>query len=310
MIFSSMMQGLLTLFLLRVSSRHPANAFSLGSLSQRTRTDLFVSSSSSTFTTNAVTIDPNTYNVDLETAVDLITCSVQQDKSLMRDAGIPFIDVKSKDYFVDDVDLVVSRVGGMGLELLELAGGRDDGFGITVITKVSGNALKAGVIPGDSIAAVTVRSSSSSTMDQTTTTNTVVQENTRVAGCECLDFDRTMDCLVNFPDDDDAQVILSVKRIRRWPKIKVTVEYPPIQVAEGVDNKIELELFAGENLRRALLNRGIVLEDPQSPKCDFCGTKCTVSVTKGMKLLSPRGMTEAKIMAKNPTCRVSNTQNI
>jgi hypothetical protein len=304
----AMMQGLLALFMLGIASRQPgANSFVLGSSSQRTRTDLFVSSSSSSLT-SAVAIDPNTYNVDLETAVDLITCSVQPVESLMRAAGIPFIDVKSKDYFVDDIDLVVSRVGGMGLELMELAGGRDDGFGITVITKVSGNALQAGFFPGDSIAAVTVTSSlsSSATLDQTMT---VVQESTRVAGCECLDFDRTMDCLVNFPDESDTQVILSVKRIRRWPKIKVIVEYPPTQVAEGADNKVELELFAGENLRRALLNRGIVLEDPLSRKCDFCGTKCTVNVTKGMKLLSPRGMTEAKIMANNPTCRVSEIRN-
>ena len=81
-------------------------------------------------------------------------------------------------------------------------------------------------------------------------------------------------------------------------------------VAEGVDNKEELELFAGENLRRALLNRGIVFEDPLAPKCDFCGGKCTVSIQKGMALLSAKGSTESKIMAKNPTCRVSSRRGV
>jgi hypothetical protein len=242
------------------------------------------------------TVDPNTYNVDLDTAVNLMTASVQQDNSKMRPAGIPFIDATSKDYFVDDVDIVVSRDGGMGMELLELAGGREDGFGITVVTKVSGNAAKAGVVPGDSIAAVSVTSSK--------TEGNNLEESTKMAGCECLDFDRTMDVLANFPGDA-SEVKLSLKRIRRWPKLKVTVQYPPVQVAEGVDNKEELELFAGENLHRALLNRGIVFEDPLAPKCDFCGGKCTVSVSKGMSLLSPLGMTESKIMKKNPTCRVS-----
>ena len=171
---------------------------------------------------NASPVDPNTYNVDLVTATKLMTASVQQENSKVRDAGIPFIDVTSKDYFVDDVDVTVSRDGGMGIELLELAGGRDDGFGITIVTKVSGNAEKAGVVPGDSIAAVAVRSAKKDGMN--------VEETTRIATCECLDFDRTMDVLVNFPGDA-SEVALNLKRIRRWPKLKVTVAYPPIQVA-------------------------------------------------------------------------------
>ena len=40
---------------------------------------------------------------------------------------------KSKDYFVDDESFLVSRDGGLGLELLELAGGRSDGYGITIV---------------------------------------------------------------------------------------------------------------------------------------------------------------------------------
>ena len=43
----------------------------------------------------------------------------------------------------------------MGLELLELAGGRNDGVGLTIVEGVSGNAEKAGMQVGDVIVAVT-----------------------------------------------------------------------------------------------------------------------------------------------------------
>jgi hypothetical protein len=255
----------------------------------RTTTNLFSSPA----------VDPDTYNIDLDSAAKLWKASVSPDNTNMRDAGVPYLDVTSKDYFVDDIDVVVSRNGGMGMELLELAGGRSDGFGITIVTAcgASGNARAAGILPGDSIASMTVTSSAS-------LKGNTVEETTKVAGCECLDFDRTMDVLANFPGDAE-QVVLSLKRIRRWPKVQVTVEYPPSQCAEGVDNVKEIELFSGENLKRALQNRGIVLDDPQAPKCDFCGGKCTVSVSRGMKVLNPIGMTESKLMARNPTCRVS-----
>lgn len=246
-------------------------------------------------------VDANRYNVDLETAAKLWTASVQQERSAVREAGIPYMDSKSKDYFVDDVeDVVVSRDGGLGLELLELAGGREDGFGITIVTAVGegSNAAKAGILPGDSIATVSVVST-------TTDGSGNVEQMERTANCECMDFDNTIATLTQFPGDTDTELILGIKRMRRWPKVTVEVAYPPVQCADGADNKETIELFAGENLQRALLNRGIVMEDPNAPKCDFCGNKCTVSVERGMNLLNPMGMTEQKIMAKNPKCRLS-----
>jgi hypothetical protein len=260
----------------------------------------FSSISSSMRTTtklSSATVDPDTYNIDLDSAAKLWKASVSPDNTNMRDAGIPYLDVNNKNYFVDDIDVVVSRNGGMGMELMELAGGREDGFGITIVTGASGNAQAAGIVPGDSIASMAVTTSA-------LLKGNSVEETTKVAGCECLDFDRTMDVLANFPGDAE-EVVLSLKRIRRWPKVQVTVEYPPSQCAEGVDNVKQIELFAGENLKRALQNRGIVLDDPEAPQCDFCAGKCTVSVSRGMKLLNPIGVTESKIMARNPTCRVS-----
>jgi hypothetical protein len=296
---------ILLVAVIALSSTHGFSSISSSMRTTSSSTKLLLSSSSPN---NAV--DPDKYNIDLDSAAKLWKASVSPDNTNMRDAGIPYLDVTSKDYFVDDVDVIVSRNGGMGMELLELAGGRSDGFGITIVTGVSGNAQAAGILPGDSISSIAVTTTTSASL--LLKGNTAVEETTKVAGCECLDFDRTMDVLANFapPAGEDAaeEVVLSLKRIRRWPKVRVTVEYPPSQCAEGVDSVKEIELFAGENLKRALQNRGIVLDDPQAPKCDFCGGKCTVSVSRGMKVLNPIGITESKLMARNPTCRVSSTR--
>ena len=241
-------------------------------------------------------VDANVYNVDAETAADLWTVSVSAERKLDREAGVPFLDSKSKDYFVDDVQVQVSRNGGMGIELLELAGGREDDYGLTIVSGVSGNAEKAGILAGDSIAGVEVIES--------TTDGTNSKESRQVFECECRNFDTTIGLLGSFPPEIES-VVLNLKRIRRWPKLQVVVEYPPVQCADGVDNKETIELFAGENLKRALQNRGIVLEDRKAAKCDFCGGKCTVKIDQGMDLMNPIGMTEEKLMKRNPKCRVS-----
>jgi len=217
------------------------------------------------------------------------------------------MDSKSKNYFVDDLSSVkISRTGGLGMDLLELAGGREDGIGITIVQAVTagGNAEKAGIIAGDSIAAVSVYETTTSAASG----GIGVEEETkkRVTGCECRDFDSTIDALVNFPGEDNDNLYLDLKRIRRWPKVQVKVEYPPSQCAEGVDNVKMIELFAGENLKRALQNRGIILDDPGNVKCDYCGSNgCYVSISKGKSILSPMGLTEEKLFQSNPTCRIS-----
>lgn len=242
-------------------------------------------------------VDPNVYNVDAEKAADLWTVSVSADNRMDRAAGVPFLDSKSKDYMVDDLQVVVSRDGGMGIELLELAGGRDDDYGLTIVSGVSGNAEKAGIIAGDSIAGVVVNR-----ISQDSSTN--VEESREMFDCECRNFDATIGLLGSFPEEIES-LTLNIKRIRRWPKVKVVVQYPPIQCADPNDNEETLELFAGENLKRALQTRGIVFEDRDAAKCDFCGSKCTVAVDMGMQLLNPMGLTEEKIMKKNPKCRLS-----
>lgn len=246
-------------------------------------------------------VDPNVYNVALDQAAELWTVSVCAENQIDRIANKPFMDVTSKDYYVDDVSVVVTRSQanpGLGMELLELKGGRSDGVGLTIVEGVSGNAERAGVIAGDSIASVEF---------ETVTGGNMAQEiEATMLECECRDFDSTFDMLTTIPPASEIESItLNLKRIRRWPRITTVVEYPPSQVAEGVEATETLELFAGENLKMALLNRGIIMEDPAAAKCDFCGIKCNVKIDQGMQLLSPMSSTEEKIMKRNPKCRIS-----
>jgi len=252
-------------------------------------------------------VNPDKYNVSVEQAAKIWTASTQEEDNGKKKAGVPYLDSKSKDHFVDDVTSIeITRAGGLGMELLELAGGRDDGIGITMVQDVyeGGNAEKAGIIPGDSISSVSVYETTTSS----SSSGGGLEEETkrRVTVCECRDFDGTIDALVNFPSDEDEKLYLDIKRVRRWPKIQVKVEYPPSQCAEGVDNVKMIELFAGENLKRALQNRGIILDDPGNVKCDYCGSNgCYVSISKGKILLNPTGPTEDKLFINNPTCRIS-----
>ena len=232
--------------------------------------------------------NPNNYNVDYETASKHWTVSVQSDNNAIRAAGVPFMDSSSKDYFVDDETFVVARSGGLGMELLELAGGRADSVGMTIVQKVveGGNAERAGIIAGDSIASIAVGKA--------------------LEKMECRDFDATVEAIGRLPEGPEKPAVVDVKRMRRWPKVKVQVEYPKSQCAEGVDNVRTLDLFAGENLQRALLTRGIVLDDPNQRKCDFCGKPaCYVRVMGGKQLLSPMTQTEELLFSQRPRERLS-----
>ncbi|CAB9518693.1 Ferredoxin [Seminavis robusta] len=254
-------------------------------------------------TTSGGAVDPNEFNVSLEQAAALWTVSVSETTFLERQAGIPFMDSKSKDHYVDTIELSVSRQGGMGLELLELAGGREqDDLGIVIVEGVNGNAQQAGVIPGDSIAAITIVTNNGDADESSASLSS--SESVENLACECRNFDTTMGLLTSLPAEAES-VVLTIKRLRRWPKVQVVVEYPPIQCANPKENTEEVELFAGENLRQALLNRGIVFEDSKlTRKCDFCGGKCTIKVDLGMELLNPMSLTEEKLMKNNPKCRL------
>ena len=207
-------------------------------------------------------MDPNTYNVEsLSLATSLWRVSVQQDRNGLRAAGVPFMDSASKTHFVADETFVVSRgSGGLGMSLLEIAGGREDGVGMTVVESVvaGGPAERAGLLPGDSLSEIGPAPRKGG------------GGGGRATPCECRDFDKTLEALAAFPPEG-GDLQLGVKRLRRWPVVDLTVHYPPSQCAPGVDPTRRLSLNAGENLQRALQARGIVLDDPGQRKCDFCG---------------------------------------
>lgn len=203
----------------------------------------------------APAVDMDRYNLPLERIVDEWTAVVREPSSL-QDGGI-YLQAKDdkRELFVDTLQYSIVRRGGLGLILTEIAGGRADGAGITIVEEIlcDGNSANSGLVPGDSIVALSVV--------QTTSDGggaDVKEERTDVS-TECLGYDATVSAISSLPPpaSEDETITLTVKRIRKQPKITVTLQYPPSSMEEDV----RIELFAGENLRRAMLARGVKLND-------------------------------------------------
>jgi hypothetical protein len=241
------------------------------------------------------------YNVPLETCVEEWTAVFRAETDL-QEAGV-FLDCRSrKEYYVDTAKKTFARSprSGLGIMLLELQSRDEDGAGIVIVDGLveGGSASDSGLIPGDSIVQIDVVQADGTTARVQT---------------ECLNYDKTVQAILSLPaPDSEAQtVVVTVKRIRRRPKVKVTFQYPPSQR----EPDLTLELFAGENLRRSMLVRGIKLNDPLARRFDSGGTgdcgaegtcaTCSVSITRGSDLLNPMGPTEAQILAKNPRWRMA-----
>jgi hypothetical protein len=94
---------------------------------------------------------------DLPSLDDILSewTAVVRTPSSLLDGGI-FLTTKTKrELFVDTLSYAIPRSsGGLGLLLTEIAGGRADGIGITIIERVlaDGNAARySGLLAGDSI---------------------------------------------------------------------------------------------------------------------------------------------------------------
>lgn len=192
-------------------------------------------------------VNMDQYNIPLSQSINEWTAVIQAPSS-MQDEGI-FLRAKNtnKDLFVDTLQYTIKRTGGLGLMLTEIAGGREDGVGITIIEEVlaGGNADNCGIVPGDSIVALTVKNTNND--DELN-----VQELRTDVSTECLGYDATIDAIMSLPPcmSEDDEVTLTVKRIRKQPKINVKLQYPPYLDEPDVT----IELFAGENLRRAMVS--------------------------------------------------------
>lgn len=241
---------------------------------------------------------------------------------------IELIPKNEKEHYADkfsiEIPLLINEgQTGLGIELVEIEGGRDDGLGVVIVNSVipGGNADRAlknaneqreTIMYGDSIVAADLLiSRRDSKGDQTDVTSVKT---------ECLGYTAMVDQLVELlsninqsNDIDSATIILTLKRLRRRPKINVKLEYPPSQ-----NMKPEMiTLQPGDNLRMAMLQRGVKLNDPLAQRYDGkptgsgnCGSgglcrTCSVSVLRGGELLSPPNANEKKMMEDSPRWRLA-----
>ena len=204
----------------------------------------------------------NRYNLPLEEAAEEWTANLVAESSLQAE-GVYLGAKNTRDHFADTVKLrgIPRNKPGLGIELLEIAGGREDGLGITIVSGLveGGTCENSGIMTGDSVVKIAVERLVEETTEEVASINT-----------ECLGWDATVAAIGSLPpaeSEKEEYLTITVKRLRRKPKVTVTFEYPPDQVDEATT----IELFSGENLRRAMLVKGIQLNDPLSRRFDSGG---------------------------------------
>jgi len=263
-------------------------------------------------------VDLNQYNLEsLEQIAEEWTANLRQktaEKKITVKLGVK----NDQDLFVDTVQVLSAQRKhgqGLGLELLELAGGREDGLGITVVsTAPSGICDGLDILPGDSISQITLlRRRNRGTEQQSAGSVQEYQEAIPVR-TDCLSYDATVEGILSLPEFDERFVDffeVTLKRIRRKPKVSIKLQYPPDQHEEDS----VLELFAGENLRMGMLMRGVKLNDSLAKRFDTknggnCGAgglcrTCAVTVVNGADILNPQRPAEKQMLADNPRWRLA-----
>ncbi len=254
----------------------------------------------------------NVYNLPLDIIEEQWTANLVA-KTVDDDGGI-FLGCKNgREYFPDVVSVTIPRPPegtGLGIMLQEIAGGRGDGLGITVVSGLveSGYIERCNVdiLPGDSITSISVVKNLKSAK-----LGLVEKEDITSAATECLGYDATVDAIVNLPPGSEGEsLVINMKRLRRKPRVKVNLKFPPSQKQKDQT----IELFAGENLRLGMLVRGVKLNDPLAKRFDTksdgnCGAgglcrTCSVSVLRGGDLLNPQKIAEKQMLGDNPRWRL------
>lgn len=216
-------------------------------------------------------VDLNKYNIPFEEAQEEWTAKYTQ-KTSEQEAQVFLRPKSEKSLYVDAVVIRCPRKERLGLELTELAS-REDGLGITIITGLvpGGSAEQAEIFPGDSLTEVAIVRQAVSLEEGLEETETVDAIST-----ECLSYDATVDALSSLPppkEDGDEFFQITVKRLRRKPKVTLKLQYPPSQNEPDTT----IELFAGENLRYGMLLRGVKLNDPMAIRFDSRSSKSNAS---------------------------------
>jgi ferredoxin len=271
----------------------------------------FESSAAKQAGAGAAKVDMNQYNLPLETVVEEWTANLVA-KSANTEGGVKLACKTQREILVDTVRVSFPRKPDMGLGILlqEIAGGREDGLGITLVSGLveGGAAEDSGILEGDSVVKVAlvktnqVQGAGVSDVEQQFEVKT-----------ECFSYDATVDAILSLPpaQSEDETFVVTLKRLRRKPKVIVKLQYPPSQNEPDTT----LELFSGEILRQAMLVRGVKLNDPLARRFDNkaagnCGasglcTTCAVSILKGGELLNPMKNSERQMMAANPRWRLA-----
>lgn len=255
-------------------------------------------------TTKTKPVDMNSYNLPFEKTVEEWTANVRADSDQLAGGGV-FLGAKSnKEIMVDSFQVRIPRKidEGLGILLEEIAGGRGDGVGITIVSGLvqGGVSEKSGILEGDSVSKIAIVEHETG-------------EEVAAVGTECFDYDATVDSILSLPAASDTtkeDFVLTIKRLRRKPRVKLTIQYPPTRKEEDTT----LELFSGEKLRRAMLTRGVKLNDPFARRFDSggsgdCGAEgtcatCVVSVLKGGELLNPQSVQEEQMLRNKPRWRL------
>lgn len=271
----------------------------------------FESSAASQAGAGDASVDMNKYNLPIDQIIEEWTAKIVA-KSANTEGGIKLFAKNDRDILVDTVEARFPRIPGSGLGVLlhEIAGGREDNIGITLVSGLieDGPAANSGILQGDSIVKVTVV-----VKQQEIGSGLADVETQYSVSTECLGYDATVEAILSLPppQTDDETIVVTVKRLRRKPKVRVKLQYPPSQN----EPDITLELFSGEVLRQAMLVRGVKLNDPLAKRFDDkgvgnCGasglcTTCAVSVLQGGELLNPMRNQERQMMASNPRWRLA-----
>lgn len=293
-------------------------------------------------------VDLNRYNLPYDDILDEWT--VENVQKVTESRGRVQLTARStKEHYVDTLLVSFPRSadkGGLGLQLLELAGGRDDGIGITIINGIieGGNADGSDLLPGDSIDSISLvrrkrRKTTASEVGSTKTSTTIRDvddkdndnpwrldetEEAFSISILCLDYEKTVELISSLPPPLQVEdgvnyyedtFTLKVRRIRRRPKVRVQLQFPPGQEDAPPVGQRTIEMYAGENLRQGMLIRGVALNDPLAQRFDTkqggnCGAgglcrTCSVVIQNGAELLNPQRPAEKQMLADQPRWRLA-----
>lgn len=257
-------------------------------------------------------VDLNKYNLPLETIEEEWSASFVR-KTTENEEGVYLGCKSNSDIYVDSFLSTFPRKEGMGIELLELAGGRDDELGITVVSGLvqGGSAEGSEIMAGDSLAEVSLIRTKIQVGDK----RPITEQNQKwTVKTECLSYDATVEAIQSLPtkmEGYEDYFSVKVRRLRRRPKIRVKLQYPPEQ--NEPDEIIEMN--AGENLRQGMLVRGVKLNDPLAKRFDTksegnCGAgglcrTCSVCVMNGGEILNDQRVAEQQMLADSPRWRLA-----